>query len=310
MNIGFIINLLSLLLIILISSIYFSKKRINIAENKIYGLLLISTFIGFLVNGLSFVFDIFFKEQIMIRIVLIKIYYAYLLFFMSLMTMYLFSFTNKQKYQKAIVIIAAISVLLNFLLPLNFVETNNDVYISGYNFIFVYVIVIISILYWIFFTLFNFNKDNKKKYLPIIIYSVFSIPMLLIQYFFPDLLLDPFLISYVLIFMYHAIENPDMKILEELHKSKEVSDNANEEKTLFLYNMTQEIRNTTNKINEAANEILSSNSIEENKDFARDIIATTSKFTNMTNEILDVGSIDESNLKIYNSKYSIKNIIM
>ena len=309
MNIGLIINTLSILLVVLIAIIYFSKKRVKISESKIYKMLLISTFIGFSVNGLSFYFDIYLKEQILIRIILIKFYYAYLLFFMALMTLYLFSFTKKEKYQKIVVGITSLSLLLNFILPLNFIESNNDVYISGANFIFVYVIVICSVIFWILFTLFNFTKDNQKKYLPIIVYSAFSIPMILIQYFYPDLLLEPFLIAYVLIFMYHAIENPDMKILEELHKSKEISDSANEEKTLFLYNMTQEIRNTTNKINNDANQILDSNSIEDNKNSARDIIATTSTFTNITNELLDVGTIDASNLKIYNSKYNIKNII-
>ena len=39
MNIGLIINTLSILLIILISTIYFSKKRVNVSENKIYGIM-------------------------------------------------------------------------------------------------------------------------------------------------------------------------------------------------------------------------------------------------------------------------------
>jgi len=38
-------------------------------------------------------------------------------------------------------------------------------------------------------------------------------------------------------------------------------------------------------------------------------MANTSKFTNMTNEILDVNTIDESTIKVYNSKYNIKNLL-
>lgn len=45
--------------------------------------------------------------------------------------------------------------------------------------------------------------------------------------------------------MYFTIENPDMKVIEEIHRAKEISDNANEEKTMFLYNMTNEIRGIT-----------------------------------------------------------------
>ena len=125
----------------------------------------------------------------------------------------------------------------------------------------------------------------------------------------PGLLLITAAETFITVIMYFTIENPDMKLLEEVHKSKEISDNANEEKTLFLYNMTQEIRNTTSEINNHADLILDSDSLEESKDSARSIKATTSKFTSMTNEILDVSKIDSANIKVYNNKYKIKNIL-
>ena len=100
-----------------------------------------------------------------------------------------------------------------------------------------------------------------------------------------------------------------MKLLEEMHKSKEISDNVNEEKTLFLYNMTQEIRSITNKIDDNADTILDSKDIETIYDAARDIKANASNFTSMMNEILDIGTIDSTTIKIYNSKYNIKLIL-
>jgi CheY-like chemotaxis protein len=99
-----------------------------------------------------------------------------------------------------------------------------------------------------------------------------------------------------------------MRLLEEVHKSKEISDAANEEKTIFLYNMTQEIRKTTNEINENADIILESDNIEENKEYAREIKGITSKFNSMTNELFDVTKMDAANIKVYNSKYNIKNV--
>ena len=109
--------------------------------------------------------------------------------------------------------------------------------------------------------------------------------------------------------MYFTLENPDMKLLKELHKAKEISDNANEEKTMFLYNMTQEIRNTTDKINDEADIILDSDSLEQDKDSARNIKGETAKFRSTVNDIMDVSAIDTSSIKIYNSKYNIKNLL-
>ena len=108
--------------------------------------------------------------------------------------------------------------------------------------------------------------------------------------------------------MYFTIENPDMKVIEEIHRAKEISDNANEEKSMFLYNMTNEIRGITKDIDYSADNILEE--VDNKKvdvlnigNSAREIKNNTAKFTTMTNEILDISQMD-SNIKIYNDKYN------
>ena len=68
MNIGLIINVISLSLTILIAGVYFSKKRISLSENMIYGNLLVVTIIGLSINTLSFLCDIYFPEFLNIRL--------------------------------------------------------------------------------------------------------------------------------------------------------------------------------------------------------------------------------------------------
>ena len=310
MSIGLVVNILSFLLVILISFMYFGKKRINVFENNIYGYILKVTLIGFTVNTLCFICDIYFTEFLYFRTLLIKFYYVYLLSLIALLTAYLLNITGKNKYNKLIILVYGFVVFLNFILPLRCETFNGQIFISGPCFKFTYIIYGITVAFWVIYILFNYgNNENRKKIMPVILYSIFSIPMLLIQYYFSELMLEPFLIAYVLIFMYHTIENPDAKILEELYKSKEISDSANEEKTLFLYNMTQEIKNITGLIDNDANMILESNDLDVVYDSARNIKATTSKFINMTNDILDVSNIDSSTIKIYNSKYNLKLIL-
>ena len=127
-----------------------------------------------------------------------------------------------------------------------------------------------------------------------------------IQFVFPEILLITATECFITCLMYFTIENPDMKLLKEMHDAKEISDNANEEKTLFLYNMTQEIRATTKNIDTEADKIIDSDSIDVDKDSARNIKGETAKFRTMTNDILDVSAIDASSIKIYNSVYNVK----
>ena len=162
------------------------------------------------------------------------------------------------------------------------------------------------LIIWGILVLMNIKVIIQKKYIPIITIIATVILSVIIQSYDPSILISTVCGTIICYTMYHTIENPDLKLLREAHQAKEISDNANEEKTLFLYNMTQEIRSITNKINDDTDVILDSKDYEEIYDSARDIKANTSKFNNMTNEILDMSYVDASTIKVYNEKYNIK----
>lgn len=100
-------------------------------------------------------------------------------------------------------------------------------------------------------------------------------------------------------------------MIEQYHKTKEIMDNANKDKTMFLYNMTNDIKLINKDINNNVNKIMSILDAKRiNKDYLneylRNILVDTAKFTTMTNEVFDVSSLDSANIKIYNDKYNIK----
>ena len=198
--------------------------------------------------------------------------------------------------------------------PIDFKKTANAVYPSGLGVNLTYLIVGVFLIVSIVLTLRNITKEQVKKYIPIFLVIIMLISATLVQKVFPDSFLINFSLVTVVSVMYFTIENPDMKLLEEVHKAKVISDNANEEKTMFLYNITNEIRGITKDINYEADNIL--NETDNKKvdlnivnDSAREIKGSTAKFTTMTNEILDISQVDASNIKIYNEKYSIKLIL-
>ena len=141
---------------------------------------------------------------------------------------------------------------------------------------------------------------------------LFGSIILIVQIINPALnyIINPALI-FIAFIMYHTIENPDIKTIEEIHRAKEISDNANEEKTMFLYNMTSNIRSIAKDINTSADNILDETdnkkvNMEVINDSARDIKGNAAKFTTMTNEVFDISNIDSAGIKVYNSKYNIK----
>ena len=95
--------------------------------------------------------------------------------------------------------------------------------------------------------------------------------MVIIRSIKPDIVLLSFIISYIGLIMFFTIENPDTKLMEEIAKSKEHAENYNAEKTYFIYNMTQELKNPLTKADKQITDLI--NNIDDNniKDELRNI---------------------------------------
>jgi len=218
--------------------------------------------------------------------------------------------TNKNFLKTLYITITAniVFMIMIFLLDVHLITNGEIISISGTALYPTYIGCCLNIMNSIIITLSNIKKITKK-HIPLIITILMFIVLILIFTFNPYITIISILLTFVNYVMYYTIENPDMQLLEEIHKSKEISDSANEEKTLFLYNMTQEIRNITKQIDDTADIILDSKDWEETYEMTRDIKSLTSKFTSITNEIFDISTINSSNIKVYNSKYNIKTIL-
>ena len=297
---------------------FFSKNSIKSDETKLYGNLLIITFIGSLIDIFSFIlYKMGVDVNSLLYTLLAKGMLVYFVAWVLIFTSYVYAISKNSiiKYRsiifKIIFVLSSTSVLS---FPIDFKKTANAVYPSGLGVNLTYLIVGVFLTVSIVLTLRNITKEQVKKYIPIFLVIIMLISATLVQKVFPDSFLINFSLVTVVSVMYFTIENPDTKMLEEVHRAKVISDNANEEKTMFLYNITNEIRGITKDINYEADNIL--NETDNKKvdlnivnDSAREIKGSTAKFTTMTNEILDISQVDASNIKIYNEKYSIKLIL-
>lgn len=301
----------------LLMIIYFRKKIFKSKENKVYSILIIVTFIELLTEIILDFVGPMYQEIPKISYFIARIYCSFIILWNCLLCTYFFIVALKVK-KKDNYINTAMTMLISFgialsiasfLLPIKFFYSEGASYTYGASVNVVYVSAIIYSLVGLFCLIWNIKGWKDKRFIPEIILVTLGSACSYIQYTNPSLLLATAVHSFITFIMYFTIENPDMKLLDEVHRSKEISDNANEEKTLFLYNMTQEIRNTTSDINENADIIIDSNDLELDKNCAREIKGITSKFNSMTNEILDVSKLDSSSIKVYNSKYNIKNIL-
>ena len=303
----------------LLMTVYFRKKVFKSKENKVYSILVVVSFFELIVELILDFVGPMYKEIPNVSFFVARLFsFGVELWITILLCYVLFVCLNIKKKERYIPVVRNVAIVLmiifttlNFILPLNFKYDGyisytygpsvNIIYLSAFLYSFVGIIVLIR----------NIKNIKDKRFFPILIFLIVGGIASYIQYMNPGLLLATPIHAFITFLMYFTIENPDVKMIEEYHKAKEISDNANEDKTMFLYNMTNDIRLITKDINISTDKIIDEISNKKlDRDYINDCLRTikedTARFTTMTNEILDVDSIDSASIKVYDDKYNIK----
>ena len=303
----------------LLMTVYFRKKVFKSKENKVYSILVVVSFFELIVELILDFVGPMYKEIPNVSYFVARLFSFGVELWITILLCYVLfvclSIKKKERYIPVVrniaVVLMIVFTTLNFILPLNFKYDGyiaytygpsvNIIYLSAFLYSFIGIIALIR----------NIKNIKDKRFFPILIFLIVGGIASYIQYMNPGLLLATPIHAFITFLMYFTIENPDVKMIEEYHKAKEISDNANEDKTMFLYNMTNDIRLITKDINyntDAAINEMSNKKVDKDlvNDYLRAIKENTARFTTMTNEILDVDSIDSASIKVYDDKYNIK----
>ena len=308
---GLYFSTCSLIITIILTIIYFRKKKINNDETEIYGVLLVSTISMLLFESMT---GFWYKwgiatDNLIYRLLCKMVFMSYIVI-NTMFSKYLINVCSEVKKKNKVLLFSfIIAILIALFAPLKYIVTEDSIQPSGIGIISTFIYCIVFMFYQIYLCIKHRKRISRLKFTPYYIFLLLGVLNFIILIFFPGNFLIGFIFFISILIMYFTIENPDMKLLKELHKAKEISDNANEEKTLFLYNMTQEIKDVTNKINDDADIILDSKDYDEIYDSARDIKSRTTTFISATNDILNMSSVDSTTIKVYNQKYNIKTIL-
>lgn len=314
MKTGIYFLIQSLFFSILLIIIYFNKKRLNTTENKIYSCLIITSLVEIILELILDVIMPVYTSNLLLSTFIAKTYCVVILIWLSLLITYVCVVTleekkkneNKKTIKNIFMAITIISALLVYVSPINFFYENSIYYTYGpsvnvdYAVSFIYILIGILCLIW--------NKENikNKKYIPIFTFLIIGGIAGIIQMIYPSLLLSTGVHIFITFLMYFTIENPDLKMVEALNKNKKITEQNFEEKTNFLFKISQDLKKPLLDITEISSNIVET-SKGETKEQAKLINNSSKQLYTYVNSALDISNMDIKNIKIINNTYNTSN---
>lgn len=303
--------LISILLIIL----YFSKNHIDTIETRLYSKMIIINVLFSLLGVVIYLCSMLGVNIVLISI-LQKIYLSLLVCLTVFMTIYCIALNEFKeiKFQKIKIVLE--SLVLFFIcciiaLPIETIVHNEIVDVNGLAYdmamtaiIVSYIMIVIMCIYYVVKA-----KNNIKKCIPFITLIFLCVGGLLLRKYYPEVITETFFFAYFFLVMYHTIENPDVKMLEQVTLAKDNAEKANRAKSEFLSNMSHEIRTPLNAIVGFSECILTENELDKAKLDAKDIIMASQNLLEIVNGILDISKIEADKMEVIETEYNLKEVL-
>lgn len=308
----------AVLINILILVVFYSKKRIKSDETKAYSILIN---VGFLESVLACVLvilmNLFGKPSFIYN--LHRIDYIFMLFWVWALFNYVLivSVNNHKKLRKTI---QKITFIINILISTSFfflnvnvinengiIDTNGDamnvLFLSLATYVLLIVILVLKSL------IRNIRSSTNKKFIPLGILGVMGIVTLFIRSIAPEVLLISLVAAYADLIMFFTIENPDVKMIYELNKNKKLLESMSEEKSNFLFSMSQETKKPIDNILEVKKMLETEKDVTEIEKGLKVIENNARSLKNIVNNILDISNINSSKMIINSETYNIYTLL-
>lgn len=301
----------SIFLLIILNFVFFTKKRLRSDETKTYSILIILSTFNIIFNTIGISLGYF--DGVSDFLYALNHFDLPLYFWWSSMMyvylLYVYMNTSQKrksyfKIKKIILILNIFITILTIFLPFEIVITKKAGYAIGPCVNLVYLVSGIYLVLSFITSILLIIKKQFRKIIPLFSLIILGMIAAIIQKNVPSLIIIPSVAVLVEFIMYFTIENPDLKMVNELLRNKELVEKGMEDKSRFLFEVTGDIKKPTENIISLSNNYNKFN--EEEKEKAIKIIkSNANSILFKLNKELDISSLDASKIKVFNDEYDV-----
>ena len=306
--------LLSFILLI----IYFSKKRVHLMENNVYILMIFAILMDSALVSLLFYNYYTNYNPALVRL-LNRLDYCFLFVWASSLMLYIFIITykNKRNFAKRYKMISIITLVMNVFMT--YIIFNSKIVLVVKDSLHqtaqgpaVYISIIFC-LFYVFVSLLIVLLNIKRltvKHLPVFVIIFTAILIAIMFSLNPYLIIISIGLTIDNFIMYFTIENPDIKLINELELAKVSLEKANNVKSEFLKSMSHEIRTPMNQIIGCSGILETEEGLsEEGKETLSDLTGATNSLLDVCTGILNVSQIESGNVELTISEYNPQELL-
>lgn len=304
--------------VVMLLMTYFQKQKEKNIRSKLFGWLIVSSLFFAIVEIMAIALLVLFPEKQNIFIILwkarnVSIWYflfSYVIYFMAIYKNYQYKTVtelvkDKKIYMIALIMLGVFTIVYHIFGKVELFDFYHYEFVGGRATL-PLVISAFACVITTFVLSIKLRKTKPRIFINYTLTLVIAVIVFICQFILPYESLLPFLSMFILFVFYYNVENPDLKMIDDLEVLKNNIDKSSNAKLDFLFNLSYDLINPMNAIVSLSDSLtnIDTFSEEETKEQIKNIKYAGNTLLDSIDNILDLSKNIEDENQIIEREYS------